>query len=226
MRTVLATFGSFIGIFYLPLYYQFTRGSTAMETSVHLLPFILFLVAFNLCNGQFMGKTGYYYPWYIVGAALELIGGVLMYHVDEHTSDAKIYGYTIILGTGVGCFCQAGFAVAQMKVKPSEIPFCVGFMTVGQMLGIVFGTGISGALFVNFAQDALRAVFPGADETQISNAISGLGSDLLQSAGAAKEALAVHGITRAIQLAYVPVIAAGSICLICSVLMKREKVFV
>lgn len=247
MRTVLATFGSFIGIFYLPIYYQFTRGSTAMETSVHLLPFILFLVAFNLCNGQFMGKTGYYYPWYVVGAALELIGGVLMCrflldhsyyaqarsysntipdYVDEHTSDAKIYGYTIILGTGVGCFCQAGFAVAQMKVKPTEIPFCVGFMTVGQMLGIVFGTGISGALFVNFSQDALRAIFPAADETQISNAISGLGSDLLQSAGAEREALAIHGITRAIQLAYVPVIAAGSICLICSVLMKREKVFV
>ena len=223
---MLATFGSFIGIFYLPLYYQFTRGSTAIQTSVHLLPFILFLVAFNLGNGQFMGKTGYYYPWYIVGAALELIGGVLMYHVDEFTSNAKIYGYTIILGTGVGCFCQAGFAVAQMKVKPSEIPYCVGFMTVGQMLGIVFGTGISGALFVNLAQDALRTVFPGADETQISNAISGVGSGLLQSAGSAEKAMAIHGITRAIQMAYVPVIAAGSICLICSVLMKREKVFV
>jgi hypothetical protein len=75
---VLATFGSFIGIFYLPLYYQFARGSTAVETSVHLLPFILFLVAFNLLNGQFMGRTGYYYPWYIVGAAMELIGGVLL----------------------------------------------------------------------------------------------------------------------------------------------------
>ena len=76
--TVLATFGSFIGIYYLPIYYQFTRGSTAIQTSVHLLPFILFLVAFNLINGQYMGKTGYYYPWYIFGAALELVGGVLM----------------------------------------------------------------------------------------------------------------------------------------------------
>ncbi|KAG2418430.1 hypothetical protein HFD88_001531 [Aspergillus terreus] len=223
---MLATFGSFIGIYYLPIYYQFARGSTAMQTSVHLLPFILFLVAFNLANGQLMAKTGYYYPWYVVGAALELIGGVLMYFVDEHTSDAKIYGYTIILGTGVGCFCQAGFAVAQMKVKPTEIPYCVGFMTVGQMLGIVFGTGVSGALFVNSAQNALRAVFPGASETQISNAISGVGSELLRSAGPVKEMAGIHGITRAVQLAYVPVIFAGSVCLIFSLLMRREKVFV
>ncbi|CAG7924820.1 unnamed protein product [Penicillium olsonii] len=223
---MLATFGSFIGIYYLPIYYQFARGSTAVETSVHLLPFILLLVAFNLINGQFMGKTGYYYPWYIFGAALELIGGVLLYTVDEKTSDAKIYGYTILLGTGVGCFCQAGFAIAQMKVKPEEIPFCVGFMTVGQMLGIVFGTGISGALFVNFAQQALQKVFPSATEDEISNAISGVGSQLLRSASSEEYAAAIHGITEAIQLAYVPIIAAGAICLVCSLAMKHEKVFV
>ncbi|KAJ3525990.1 hypothetical protein NM208_g11401 [Fusarium decemcellulare] len=222
---MLATFGSFIGIFYLPLYYQFTRGSTALETSVHLLPFILFLVAFNLLNGQFMGRTGYYYPWYIAGSTLELIGGVLLYTVDEHTSNAKIYGYTIILGTGVGCFCQAGFAVSQMKVLPNDIPYSVGFMTVGQMLGIVFGTGMSGALFVNYGQQYLSAVFPDVPASEIADALAGVGSGLIESASSDARAEAIHGITRAIQLAYVPIIAAGSICVICSVFMRREKVF-
>jgi MFS family permease len=222
---MLATFGSFIGIYYLPLYYQFARGITAVQTSVHLLPFIFFLAGFNLLNGQFMGKTGYYYPWYIVGAALELIGGVLVYTINEHTSDAKIYGYTIILGTGVGCFCQAGFAVAQMKVKPSEIPYSVGFMTVGQMLGIVLGTGMAGALFINYAQQALARTFPSASPQEIANAVAGVGSELINNAPPQARAEAIHGITRAIQLAFVPIIAAGSICLICSLAMKREKVF-
>ncbi|KAI1918584.1 hypothetical protein LOZ65_004818 [Ophidiomyces ophidiicola] len=223
---MLATFGSFIGIYYLPIYFQFTRGITAVQTSVKLLPFILFLVAFNLINGQFMGWTGYYYPWYIAGAALELIGGVLLYTVDVKTSDAKIYGYTIILGTGVGCFCQAGFAVAQMKVKPDEIPFVVGFMTVGQMLGIVLGTGIAGAVFVNYSEQALAKLFPHASKTEISNSIAGVGSNLIRSAGTETAAKAIEAITRAIQLAYIPIIAAGGICLICSVFMKREKIFV
>lgn len=113
--------------YYLLIYYQFTGGSTAIETSIYLLPFILILVAFDLIDGQFMGKTGYCYPWYIFGAAFELISGVLLgeffsyisnhkdptadksYYkidtVDEDTSDAKICSYTIILGTDVGCFC-------------------------------------------------------------------------------------------------------------------------
>jgi hypothetical protein len=136
--------------------------------------------------------------------------------VDEHTSNAKIYGYTIILGTGVGCFCQAGFAVAQMKVQPDEIPYSVGFMTVGQMLGIVFGTGMSGALFINYGQQALSAVFPDASKSEIADALAGVGSGLIESASKADRDEAIHGITRAIQLAYVPIIAAGSICLICT----------
>jgi len=113
-----------------------------------------------------------------------------------------------------------------MKAKPSEIPYSVGFMTVGQMLGIVFGTGSAGAIFVNYSQQALRDVFPNAPTYEIHEAISGAASRLIQEATPAVRAEAIHGITRAIQLAYVPIIAAGAICLICGIAMKREKVFV
>jgi hypothetical protein len=112
-----------------------------------------------------------------------------------------------------------------MKVKPTEIPYSVGFMTVGQMLGIVFGTGMSGALFVNYGQQALQRVFPNVSQTEIADALAGVGSGLIDSAKPDVKAEAIHGITRAIQLAYVPIIAAGSICLICSLAMRREKVF-
>ncbi|KAJ6437483.1 glucose-methanol-choline (gmc) oxidoreductase [Purpureocillium lavendulum] len=163
LTMMLAAFGSFIGFYYLPLYYQFTRGTSPVETSIHLLPFMLFLVAFNLVNGQYMGRTGYYNPWYIAGSALELISGILLWKnntADENTSNAKIYGYTIILSTCFGCFCQAGFAVSQMKVAPGEVAYSVGFMTRGQMLGTVLGTGMSDALFIKYSQKALMRVFP------------------------------------------------------------------
>ena len=73
-----AAFGCFISIYYLPLYFQFTRGATAMQTSVYMLPFILFLSASVLLNGHFMSKTGYYYPWYIFGSALQVVGAALL----------------------------------------------------------------------------------------------------------------------------------------------------
>jgi MFS family permease len=75
---VFSAFGTFITIYYLPLYFQFTRGATALQTSVHILPFILFLSASVLLNGDFMSKFGYYYPWYLFGSVLQLIGGALL----------------------------------------------------------------------------------------------------------------------------------------------------
>lgn len=75
---VFAAFGCFISIYYLPIYFQFTRGAGALETAKYILPFILFLSACVLLNGEFMGRTGYAVPWYIWGTSLQLIGGVLM----------------------------------------------------------------------------------------------------------------------------------------------------
>lgn len=220
-----SAFGTFITIYYLPLYFQFTRGATALQTSVHILPYILFLSACVLINGHYMAKTGFYYPWYVFGSALQLIGGALLFTADETTSNAKIYGYTILLGTGVGCYCQAGFPVAQVKVAASDIAYSVGFMTVSQMLGIAFGTGMSGAVFVNQAHTGLHGLFPNASVEQISAAVAGVGSDLIDKASKETAAAAIHIIALAIQDAFIPVFVTGAIAFLCSLAMKREKIF-
>jgi hypothetical protein len=67
----------FIPIYYIPIYFQFTRGDTALDSAVRLLPLIIILVVFILSNGFLMSKLGFYWPWYLVGAALALIANVL-----------------------------------------------------------------------------------------------------------------------------------------------------
>ena len=144
---------------------------------------------------------------------------------DETTSNAKIYGYTILLGTGVGCYCQAGFPVAQVKVAASDIAYSVGFMTVSQMLGIAFGTGMSGAVFVNQAHDGLQRIFPNASADEISSAVAGVGSDVIDKASKETASAAIHVIALAIQDAFIPVFVTGAISFLCSWAMKKEKLF-
>ncbi|KAJ4341110.1 hypothetical protein N0V95_007330 [Ascochyta clinopodiicola] len=220
-----SAFGTFITIYYLPLYFQFTRGATALETSVYILPYIMFLSASVLLNGYFMSRSGYYYPWYLFGSALQLIGGALLYTADETTSNAMVYGYTILLGVGVGCYCQAGFPIAQIKVPASDIAYSVGFMTVSQMLGIALGTGMSGALFVNQAHSGLHNLFPGASAEEVSSAVAGVGSELIDKASEEVAASAIHVIALSIQDAFVPVFVTGGIAFLCSLALKREKLF-
>ena len=68
----------FIPIYYIPVYFQFTRGDTAMEAAVRLLPLIALLSAAIMANGYFMSRLGYYQPWYLIGSALALAGNVLL----------------------------------------------------------------------------------------------------------------------------------------------------
>lgn len=68
----------FIPIYYVPLYFQFTRGDDAIKAAVRLLPLIFVLSASILANGHLMSRFSYFQPWYIFGSVLTLIGGVLL----------------------------------------------------------------------------------------------------------------------------------------------------
>lgn len=98
-------------------------------------------------------------------------------------------------------------------------------MTVSQMLGITLGTGISGAVFVNKAHAGLHQLFPNASTTEISSAVAGVGSDLIDNASKEMSAAAIHVIAMAIRDAFVPVFVTGAIAFLCSLAMKREKLF-
>jgi hypothetical protein len=69
---------TFVPIYYIPLYFQFTRGDDALTSGVRLLPYIALLSAAMLANGAFMSKFGHYKAWYVGGSALALIGTVLL----------------------------------------------------------------------------------------------------------------------------------------------------
>jgi Na+/melibiose symporter-like transporter len=111
----------FIPVYFIPLFFQFTKGDGALDAAVRLLPFVFFLVFFSLANGAIMGKEGHYAPWYLGASVFIIIGSALMYTVDENTSTAQIYGYSIVLATGAGCIVQIGFIVAQAVVPRSEM---------------------------------------------------------------------------------------------------------
>jgi hypothetical protein len=50
--------------------------------------------------------------------------------VDENTSNANIYGYNILVGTGAGCYVVAGFSIVQSLVPIHDIANAVGAMTI------------------------------------------------------------------------------------------------
>lgn len=75
-----ATFNAtgFIPIYYIPTYFQFTRGDSALFSGVRLLPLIILITFFIILNGGSLSKGGYYMPWFLAGSILSLVGAVLL----------------------------------------------------------------------------------------------------------------------------------------------------
>jgi len=76
--TSAANAAGFCSIYYLPLFYQFAKGASPVAAAVKILPLIVFVSVTILVNGGVMGKFQFYMPWYVVGTALSLVGGVLL----------------------------------------------------------------------------------------------------------------------------------------------------
>ncbi|KAL7629880.1 hypothetical protein AAE478_001403 [Parahypoxylon ruwenzoriense] len=220
-----ASSGLFISVYYIPLFFQFTQGDSAIYASLRILPFVLVLIFAIILNGHMMTVFGWYLPWYFFGSAFELVAASLMYLVKADTSASAIYGYTSLMALGVGVFNQAGYSVVQAKVKPEEIPWALGFMMVSQLGGIVLALGMAGAIFVNQSISGLLALLPDMDQRLVENAIAGTSSSFFRTLPEEKQIAALNIIVQAISNVYVLLIAAGAMGVVLSVFLKRERLF-
>jgi predicted MFS family arabinose efflux permease len=216
----------FLPIYMTPIYFQFTRGDGALESGVRLLPFILVMIFAVIANGAFLSKVGYYMPWYLAGGVLVLIGGALMYTVDISTSVSSIYGYTVLIGLGVGLFAQASFSVAQAVTKPELVPASIGFISTAQILGITLALAIANAVFLNESEKGIKAILPDTPVSEIQQAIAGTGSQLFQSFTPAVRKQVLGVIVKSSSDTYALVITAGALVVVLSLFLKRERLFV
>ncbi len=230
----------------IPIFFQFTRSDSPLEAGefrpvssrytliirlgVRLLPYIFLMVFAVILNGALLSKTGLYWPWYTVGGLFIIAGGALMFTVDSGTSTSKVYGYTILIGFGVGCFAQASFSVAQAVVTrqghPHLIPLAVGFITCAQVGGVTIALAIANSVFLNKSKEGIMKVLPDKPKSQIEAAIAGAAGDFLKTLSSTQQTGVIDAIVDAQQNTYPLVITAGCLAVVLSLVMKKERLFV
>jgi len=215
----------FVPIYYIPLYFQFSRGDSAIKAAVRLLPLIIVLSAAILANGHLMSRFSYFQPWYIFGSVLTLIGGVLLSRIETGTSQASIYGFEVLVGIGTGCFIQAGYAVIQAVVPPAEMAYAISYMMLAQLGGIAFGLAIAGAVFINEAISGLSSLLPDVSRSELQLAISGTSGAYFRSLPEELRLQATDTIVLALQKVFIPVYVGAAVSLVLSVCFTQRKLF-
>jgi hypothetical protein len=221
LATAAASSAMAVSIYYVPLFFQFTKGDRALEAAVRLLPFIILFVFSVMFAGALLPVFGHYAPWYFPTAIFMLIGGSLMYRVQPTTHTAAIYGFEVLIAIGTGLVFQTGYSVAAAKVDPASI----GFINVVQIGSIAIALSISSALFQNlgyrYLSHALASYnFP---EVVVRSALAGTQSVVLSHEGAVVRRLAIDAIVMTIDKVYAVVIAAGALTIVSACFMRWEK---
>ena len=98
--------------FYIPLYFQAIKGSSATKSGVETLPLIIATTVASFAAGILVTVTGYYTPIMIFGMAEFAIGGGLLTTLGVNTSFARTLGYQILAGIGAGM----NFQVLQVQI--------------------------------------------------------------------------------------------------------------
>ncbi|KAK0125395.1 hypothetical protein ONS95_000587 [Cadophora gregata] len=136
--------GFFAIIFYLAIYFQSVKGSSATKAGIQLLPLLISTVVSSIVTGGLITAIGYYVPVMLFCMVLYAIGAGLITTFDTHTPFAKWFGYQIITGAGIGVGFQGGIVVVQTVLPLADVPVATACVSFFQTLG--------GALFIAVAQ--------------------------------------------------------------------------
>ena len=217
---------TYVPIYFIPLYFEFVREDSALVAGVRVLPLVVFLVVAIIVNGLVLTATGgRYMPWFLAGGAFGLIGSALLYTTSLATSNAQIYGYSILIGTGAGCFLQLPFSVVQSLVPPESIPKAIGFVTFAQLGAPSIMLSVANAVFLNEASSNIARVVPELPRGAIVSILSGAGSNTFSQLNRESQQNVLRYIVAGLNKSYILTMTAGGLALVLSLFLSRGKMF-
>lgn len=135
----------FVLIYYVPIWFQAIKATTATESGIRNLPMILSLVLASIVSGGSITALGYYTPFVYVSTVLMSIGAGLISTWKVDTGSAKWIGYQIVFGLGIGCGMQQPLIAAQTVLPLKDVPIGTSIINFSLTLG--------GALFISVGQN-------------------------------------------------------------------------
>lgn len=142
-------FGSVLVIvtFYVPIWYQAIQGLSAVDAGIRMMGYFLSTVLFVIGSGIITSKIGYYTPCLILGTALAAVGCGLLATLRVDTSNARVIGYQILTGAGLGLSLAQCINAAQTVLSREDIPTGITIINFANLVG--------GTVFVSICQGVL-----------------------------------------------------------------------
>ncbi|HLW02203.1 MAG TPA: MDR family MFS transporter [Ktedonobacterales bacterium] len=186
VTTFLLSAAMFGAIAFLPYFVQDVLGETATNSGVVLTPMMLGFMFSSIVGGQLLSRTGRYKVLALVGFAVAIVGMVLLWQMDIHTTDGELYRNMVVTGLGIGVMISLFTIVVQNAFPIQRIGEVTSTLTFFRSMGSTIGLTALGAVLTNSFTSNLQANIPAAlkpyvSASQLSNvgqSASGSGSSI------------------------------------------------
>jgi hypothetical protein len=137
--------GLYTHIYYLPFYFQAVKGTTAEESGIRTIPYLVSITISSIVVGGSITALGPYVPFTWVGSAIFTVGCGLLHTLKVDSSAGTWIGYQILAGVGAGACVQVPFIAVQVVLHRTDMP-------VGNAVAIFFNS-LGGAISISIAQN-------------------------------------------------------------------------
>ncbi|CCG83893.1 protein of unknown function [Taphrina deformans PYCC 5710] len=220
-----AAFGGsfFIMAYYIPLYFQAIKGSSAVKSGLQLLPLMISVVLSSILSGAVITKVGYYTPILIGGAVFLTIGAGLVTSWKVNSPIGIWFSYQVIMGLGAGGSFQIPIIAVQTVLDLEDVPVGTALISFAQSLGGAVFIAVAQSLFSNTLVKGLhsRIEDPSVVQTVVSSGATGFRNVVEASYLPVIYDAYIHSLTASYKVALVA--GAFSVLFACCVEFKSVK---
>lgn len=136
-------------IFYLPFYFQASKGTTAEESGIRTIAYLVSITVASIIIGGLITAIGYYSPFMWFGSAVFTIGAGMLYTLKVSSPAGNWIGYQILAGVGAGAGVQIPFIAVQVVTSEKDMPTANACVMFFNALGGAVAISIAQNIFVN-----------------------------------------------------------------------------
>lgn len=155
-----------IASYFLPIYFQAVKGTSAMTSGVYLLPTILPQLLGSIVSGVLISKTGHPTLYLLVTGVTTAVASGLLATLEPDSSTGLWVGFQILAGGGRGLGFQMPFNIIQV-LPPSQVAIAMAFLIFCQMLFSSVFLTVGNTVFNNRLAAELVAQAPGVDAADV-----------------------------------------------------------
>jgi hypothetical protein len=120
--TFLLAGGMMTIIYYLAIWFQATKGDSAIHAGISTIPLVLSLVVMSIISAAITERIGYYVPAMLLSCLMCAVGAGLLSTLKPRSNHSYWIGYQVLYGLGIGCGFQQSNLSVQTVLPRKDVP--------------------------------------------------------------------------------------------------------